>query len=366
MKKISEKHHTHDTIKNSGSSGIKSDHEAYQLYRNMNIYDTVFKLFFQNVENIRKFYVSLTHQEVRVENIEKVTLEEGTSFDSQLKNDLGFLVKNDQAQDEFVILTEAQSTWNDNMPYRFLEYVTTIFREYVKSHNFDKYHGRIYLPRARFYLIYTGKQTIPDKLRFSETHYRNVRTDNDDLSFGVTVFSTECADTVQGQYIGFCKIVSALRTTTRDHVEFVSMVLKECCNKGYKLFQKFIEDNKAEMEEQMEQVFYNERVFSDYIQTREKVAAKNAIEKATPQIAKDAVEKATPQIAKDAVEKATPQIVKDAVEKATPQIAKDATEKANLKMIVDLYKDHLISVEVAASKLNMNVPAFEEMLSEIA
>ena len=134
MEEITENQIKQGTAEDSGRTGINSDHEAYQLYRKINIYDTVFKLFFQDLENVRKFYESLTNRNIRVENIEKVTLEEGTSFDSQLRNDLGFIVKNDHAQDEFVILTEAQSTWNDNMPYRFLEYVTANFREYIKSH----------------------------------------------------------------------------------------------------------------------------------------------------------------------------------------------------------------------------------------
>ena len=271
MEEITENQIKQGTAEDSGRTGINSDHEAYQLYRKINIYDTVFKLFFQDLENVRKFYESLTNRNIRVENIEKVTLEEGTSFDSQLRNDLGFIVKNDHAQDEFVILTEAQSTWNDNMPYRFLEYVTANFREYIKSHKIERStKKRFYLPRPRFYLIYTGMQNSkPDKLRFSEM-YGDVSVDDDILNFSVHVFSSASTDTVHGQYIGFCKIVSDLRKSCKDYVEFVSAIREECCNKGYNLFEEFIDNHKTEMEAEMDQVFEDELSLTIIFKKREK------------------------------------------------------------------------------------------------
>ena len=108
----------------------------------------------------------------------------------------------------------------------------------------------------------------------------------------------------------------------------------------------------------MDQVFEDELSFNDYIQKERKIA----VEKATPEIEKAAVEKATPEIEKAAVEKATPGIEKAAVEKATPGIEKAAVEK----MIIDLFTDHLITIEAAASKLNLTVPEFDEMLKKSA
>ena len=84
----------------------------------------------------------------------------------------------------------------------------------------------------------------------------------------------------------------------------------------------------------MDQVFEDELSFNDYIQKERKIA----------------------------VEKATPEIEKAAVEKATPGIEKAAVEK----MIIDLFTDHLITIEAAASKLNVTVPEFEEMLKKSA
>ena len=71
---------------------------------------------------------------------------------------------------------------------------------------------------------------------------------------------------------------------------------------------KIIDDHKAEMEGEMEQVFMSEQEFSDYMDERDKEKEK--------------------------------------------------------ELIIELYTEHLISVEGAANKLNMTVPAFEELLKQ--
>ena len=71
---------------------------------------------------------------------------------------------------------------------------------------------------------------------------------------------------------------------------------------------KFTDDHKAEMECEMNQVFKSEQEFSDYMDERDKEKEK--------------------------------------------------------ELIIELYTEHLISVEGAANKLNMTVPEFEELLKK--
>ena len=71
---------------------------------------------------------------------------------------------------------------------------------------------------------------------------------------------------------------------------------------------KFTDDHKAEMECEMEQVFKSEQEFSDYMDERDKEKEK--------------------------------------------------------ELIIELYTEHLISVEGAANKLNLTVPEFEELLKK--
>ena len=58
-------------------------------------------VFFESDENLKKLYESVSNRKIRVEDIERVALEEGKSFETQITNDLGFLVKNPMVRMSF-------------------------------------------------------------------------------------------------------------------------------------------------------------------------------------------------------------------------------------------------------------------------
>ena len=90
------------------------------------------------------------------------------------------------------------------------------------------------------------------------------------------------------------------------------MLREEREKKGYGLFVKFIDDHKAEMECEMNQVFKSEQEYSDYMDKRDEVRDKER-------------------------------------------------EK---ELIIKLYNKKQISLENAATNLNMTVPEFEELLKQ--
>ncbi len=143
MVEIAENPQTQDAPETSVSDITELNNKGYKLYPKVKLYDVIFKRFFESDENLKKLYESVSNRKIRVEDIERVTLEEGKSFETQMTNDLGFLVKNADGQDEFLFLVEAQSTWNDNMPYRFWDYIVEIFRKYTRDHHLDK-HGDVH------------------------------------------------------------------------------------------------------------------------------------------------------------------------------------------------------------------------------
>ena len=182
----------------------------------------------------------------------------------------------------------------------------------------DKFKDHFRLPRPRFYLIYTGGEAPAKKLRFSET-YETEETDCDDLDFGINVMSSEGSDTVPGQYIGVCRLAADLRRNQKDHVQhvqFVNELLGEGEKKGYGLFVKFIDDHKAEMECEMEQVFKSEQEFSDYMDEKEN------------------------------------------------KLTETIRNQTRVQTVVELYEKKQISLENAASNLSMTVPEFEELLKK--
>ena len=319
MVEIAENPQTQDIPETSATDLTELKEKGCILYSKVKIYDVVFKRFFAVDENVKKFYESVSNRKIRLEDIERVTLEEGKSFETQIANDLGFLVKNDDGQDEFVFLVEAQSTWNDNMPYRFWDYLVEIFRNYTRDHHLDKHHKRhFFLPRPCFYLIYTGEGDKPDKLSFAEKMFKSGKRNDFDLDFGIHVITSPDSKTVPGQYVGFSKSVSRLRKECENYGQFMKKLREECCNKEYNLFVDFIDEHRAEMEIDMEQAFRNEQDFDDFLAERDEIV----------------------------------------VAKATPEIKKQTV----IETVMGLYTKGLLSAEAAAKELNMTVPAFLELV----
>ena len=240
MEEIAENPQTQDVPETSATDVTELNEKGRILYSKVKIYDVVFKRFFAVDENVKKFYESVSNRKIRLEDIERVTLEEGKSFETQIANDLGFLVKNDDGQDEFVFLVEAQSTWNDNMPYRFWDYLVA------------------------------GEGDKPDKLSFAEKMFKSGKRDGFDLDFGIHVITSPDSKTVPGQYVGFSKSVSHLRKECENYGQFMKKLREECCKKEYNLFVDFIDEHRAEMEIDMEQAFRNEQEFDDFLDERDR------------------------------------------------------------------------------------------------
>ena len=116
--------------------------------------DSLFRNMFNNKARLRKLYRALSGCDVDTRDIEINTLR-GTFF-SDVKNDISFRVG-----DRFVILLEQQSTWNRNMPLRFLWYLARLYRNYVpKDMQYRK--ALVRLPAPEFYVLYNGREPQKD------------------------------------------------------------------------------------------------------------------------------------------------------------------------------------------------------------
>lgn len=79
-------------------------------------------------------------------------------------NDVSMLVNN-----RIIVLVEQQSTKNENMPFRFLEYVLRVYEKLIPLEKRYKHH-LIKLPKPEFYVFYNGEEDYPAEktLRLSE------------------------------------------------------------------------------------------------------------------------------------------------------------------------------------------------------
>ena len=116
--------------------------------------DSLFRNIFNDKTRLKRLYRALSGREVKVRDIKLNTLR-GTFF-SDVKNDISFRV-----EDRLIILLEQQSTWNMNMPLRFLWYLARLYRNYVPK-NMQYHSNQVKLPTPEFYVLYNGREPQQD------------------------------------------------------------------------------------------------------------------------------------------------------------------------------------------------------------
>ena len=127
--------------------------------KNRNYKDSVFvDLFAKDItakENFVSLYNALheTNLDYKTTEVKPVMIEQVLYM--KYYNDIAMLIDN-----KIVVLIEHQSTINENMPFRILEYIARIYEKVVKTKNkFGKKLVKIPLPE--FYVFYNGKEDFP-------------------------------------------------------------------------------------------------------------------------------------------------------------------------------------------------------------
>lgn len=124
--------------------------------------DSVFRMYLSNPVYLADIHQLLTDIPTSPADIKINTLKH--VFFSLEKNDISYLVNN-----RYMVLTEGQSTLNQNMPLRMLFYVTLLYRKLLKRRDLFQ-ENRITIPMPEFYELYCGTKEQPPivKLRLSD------------------------------------------------------------------------------------------------------------------------------------------------------------------------------------------------------
>ena len=126
---------------------------------NRNYKDSVFVDLFAHDINAKENFISLynalhdTNLDAKNTDVQPVMLERVLYM--KYYNDIAMLIDG-----KIVILIEHQSTINQNMPFRFLEYIARIYEKITTK---DEKFGRklVKLPVPEFYVFYNGKDDYP-------------------------------------------------------------------------------------------------------------------------------------------------------------------------------------------------------------
>ena len=120
-----------------------------------NYKDTVFRKLFNDRKELLSLYNAMNGSSYEnPDELEIVTLDNAIYMG--VKNDLAFLI------DFHLNLYEHQSTWNPNMPVRFLQYVAKEYEKLLNNHRL--YAGKtLKLPAPHFVVFYNGLEKRPEK-----------------------------------------------------------------------------------------------------------------------------------------------------------------------------------------------------------
>lgn len=177
-------------------------------------------------ENFLALYNALSGSDFRLEDVklERKIIEQ--ALYKTYNNDVSWEING-----KLIVLVEHQSTVNENMPFRCLEYVTRIYEEIIPVK--QRYAEKVYkIPNPDFYVVYIGKkeQPLEQELRLSDAFY-----EKDGSKLELVVKIKNCSDPNLLPLVKSCDIL-------KEYCRFIEIV-EQNYDKRHpkKSFQKAIE-----------------------------------------------------------------------------------------------------------------------------
>ena len=199
--------------------------------------DTVFVDLFgrcaEAKENFLSLYNALHGTNLKIENtsVEPLILEQ-TVYTGRY-NDVSMLVNG-----RMVILVEQQSSVNENMPLRFLEYICRLYEKLIPLEKRYR-QNRLPLPSPEFYVIYNGTADYPKEklLKLSDSFERI-----DGVSFSLelcvkTYNINKCKDTPLLKHCiplsGYAKLTEYAQDAKQNGIQnLVDFAVRKCISEG--------------------------------------------------------------------------------------------------------------------------------------
>ena len=200
------------------------------IFRNRKYKDSVFTDLFgsdrDGKKNFLELYNALSGSNYKLNDVklERKIIEQ--TLYKTFNNDVSWEING-----KLIVLVEHQSTVNENMPFRCLEYVTRIYETIVPQEK--RYAQKVFkIPNPDFYVVYIGKDHLPleHELRLSNAFY-----EKDDSKLELVVKVKNCTDSKLLPIIGNCDIL-------KQYCQFLEIVERTYSKRFPKRsFQKAIE-----------------------------------------------------------------------------------------------------------------------------
>ena len=206
--------------------------------------DTLFRMIFSTRENLLSLYNAVNHSHYTdASELEIVTLKNAVYMN--MKNDQAFLL------DMQLNLYEHQSTWNPNMPLRFLMYVAKEYQMLVRNQTLYA-SALVKVPTPHFVVFYNGETEQEAETILRLSHSFQQKTDKPELELMVRVLNINL-DKKQ-EVLEACQLlkeymllVNKIRRYTdvyKDINQAVEQAVTECIEEN--ILADFLRKNRAE------------------------------------------------------------------------------------------------------------------------
>ncbi len=205
------------------------------------------------------------------------------------KNDLGFII-----EDHFLVLTEHQSTINENMPMRQLQYVARTYETIVSSRELFKVK-QVKVPMPEFFVIYTGEKEWEEEYLKLSDGFMTVPVENS-MELVVKVINVGYNENAINPILerseklkGYSILLSYLAESRRQGygpTKAIDIAVERCLHEG--ILEDFLKTNSSEVGSML----FDDITTEEFIELRVEEALEEAVEKAVEKAVEEAVEKA--------------------------------------------------------------------------
>ena len=296
--------------------------------------DNVFCMLYRDKKNLLELYNALNDSNyTNVDELEVTTLKDGSYM--KYKNDASFVLNMS------LYMFEQQSSKNENMPLRFLHYLSDVYREMFGNELLQR-KTMMKIPVPYFVTFYNGKEKWDrDKLTLAEMFEKHV--DNPQIDLQVKVIDIN----------GDAEILKKCKSL-RDYMTFVEKVRKKTDNEKINVREAVIQAIDECIEENILVDFFKEH--------REEIVEVSIYdyeeEKVRKTLADEAREEGVAEGIKEGIELTKINLIMKKVKKSKsfPTIASELEEEeAGIKSIYDAVVASApdYNIEEIKAKLNM-------------
>ena len=211
-----------------------------------NAKSSIFTNLFSKTKYKKELYVCLHPKDKNIDVNEIKIWTLSSIFTNIQINDLGLLVR-----DKLLVLVEAQSTWTVNILPRMIGYIGESFNRYIIETKQNIYGSKkVTLPMPELYVLYTGRKNITQKSISFKKEYFN---DKCPIDVKVKIITINNSNNIIQEYIKFTKIFDENNKKYGYTKRSIEETINKCINSN--ILKNYIEENKKEVYNIMTSVY---------------------------------------------------------------------------------------------------------------